>query len=217
MTYEEAVNMVMEGKEVSPCEIEYSEAEKLQAVVEMLCVIMRDDVSPLLAGFLLGLTQDAIENLGGHDEVEKGEGEPVMTRSEFMYRAAQFFEDCKRLLTSKNSDYADDGDAFKNFKKLSTVTPEQSVLMRMGDKFSRLETHLSGQALACDSHVDDLADIANYAAILYAMHCRREELEDMEEDFRITDWGLHSSLDDDFNRWFSSRKTSLDFGSPRAG
>jgi hypothetical protein len=78
----------------------------------------------------------------------------------------EFFAKGVRLAGRKNHDYAGNGDPFFNFRRFGI----QGFIVRMGDKFARLETLATHGYLAVteESYQDTLIDIANYAALLAA-------------------------------------------------
>lgn len=89
----------------------------------------------------------------------------------------EFFAKGVRLASRKNHDYAGNGDPFFNFRRFGV----QGFIVRMGDKFARLETLATHGYLAVieESYQDTLIDIANYAALLAAfLYNQRIEVEE---------------------------------------
>lgn len=66
-------------------------------------------------------------------------------------------------MKTKNHDYANEEDPFRNFRRFGG----QGILVRLGDKLSRLESFLeNGEFAVKDEALDDtVADIINYAII----------------------------------------------------
>lgn len=71
------------------------------------------------------------------------------------------------LHDSKNHDYARDDDPFSNFKKAAAlgVEPWRGVLIRMSDKWARIEQLSTGKTPKNESLNDSLFDLAAYALI----------------------------------------------------
>lgn len=93
-----------------------------------------------------------------------------MTKQEYL----DFFEaTTKRMFEitkAKNSDYAGDGDPFRNFRMteyFGFATNEQGFMTRMTDKFSRISTFVSrGFLKVKDESVEDtLLDLAIYCIL----------------------------------------------------
>lgn len=82
-------------------------------------------------------------------------------------------EKIKTIIKAKNNDYtAGSGSAFANFESTPALcSPFSGVLIRMGDKFKRLETYASkGKLEVANEGADDAArDIIGYALILLGM------------------------------------------------
>lgn len=80
----------------------------------------------------------------------------------------KYFEEDMALLMAKGHDYAGDGDCLYNLKRFGA----QGIVVRLSDKFSRLETLTKAQALgasamvATESLIDTLRDIRNYSFLL---------------------------------------------------
>lgn len=79
-----------------------------------------------------------------------------------------YFEQDMALLMAKGQDYAGNQDCLANLKRFG----EYGIVVRLSDKFSRLETLtkavLSGgsRAVLDESLIDTLRDIRNYAFLL---------------------------------------------------
>ena len=71
------------------------------------------------------------------------------------------------LHDKKNSDYSKDEDPLSNFRKAKSfgVEPFKGVLVRMSDKWSRLEELTSGKTPKNESIRDSLVDLSVYALI----------------------------------------------------
>jgi hypothetical protein len=67
----------------------------------------------------------------------------------------------------KNSDYSEDADPLSNFRRASKlgVSPLRGVLVRMSDKWSRIEQLTSGKTPKNESLRDSLIDNAVYSLI----------------------------------------------------
>jgi hypothetical protein len=79
------------------------------------------------------------------------------------------FKEALELSKSKNADYADIDDPFKNFKMVEMlgVSVEKGILIRIMDKISRINNLLERDAVIMDEKLDDtLIDLMNYANIL---------------------------------------------------
>ncbi len=88
-----------------------------------------------------------------------------MTKAEYL----EFHKDCAQKLVEitakKNSDYTGvSDDPFKNFRKRG----EFGFLVRMDDKFARLESFLEkgSYEVSDESFLDTCLDLANYAILL---------------------------------------------------
>ena len=67
----------------------------------------------------------------------------------------------------KNHDYSEDGDPLSNFRRASKVgvDPLKGVLVRMSDKWSRIEQLTTGKTAKNESLRDSLVDNAVYSLI----------------------------------------------------
>jgi hypothetical protein len=76
-------------------------------------------------------------------------------------------EEIAKLHDAKNSDYAHDADPLSNFRRAKSlgVDPLTGVLIRMSDKWSRLEQLSCGKVPKNESKRDTLIDTAVYALI----------------------------------------------------
>jgi hypothetical protein len=102
-----------------------------------------------------------------------------MTRAEFYESFDKRYAQLKATSERKNSDYCGSGevevDPFANFKSspgIAKVTVEQGILVRMGDKLSRLGSLLdprsTGPKVADESIIDTINDLICYGFILGA-------------------------------------------------
>ncbi len=94
-----------------------------------------------------------------------------MTQPEFLQKLEEGYKHNVEISRKKNSDYAADGDAFKNFRASETfgVPVEVAILVRMSDKFARIGNLLNKNTpgeVKDESVADTLSDLANYAMIL---------------------------------------------------
>lgn len=82
---------------------------------------------------------------------------------------------CKAALETmekKNADYSHGDDPFKNFRHSAYfgVAPEIGILIRLGDKFRRIETFLAvGSFKVNESVLDSLEDAINYSILCAGM------------------------------------------------
>lgn len=76
-------------------------------------------------------------------------------------------EEIKKLHDDKNSDYAHDADPLSNFKRSQAfgVEPWRGVLVRMSDKYSRIEQLAGGKRPKNESLRDTLIDMSVYALL----------------------------------------------------
>ena len=86
---------------------------------------------------------------------------------------AKMFEDCLAIMKAKNQDYAGKSEAgtLKNFNysaQLANITRDQGILVRLGDKMTRIGNLLVNEAAVKDEAIEDtLKDAINYTAILF--------------------------------------------------
>jgi hypothetical protein len=85
---------------------------------------------------------------------------------------SKIFRSCVELISRKNSDYSG-GEKFGSFalsSEISGVTIEEGILVRIGDKLSRLKSLLKSgnQQVKEESIEDTIKDAINYLAILHA-------------------------------------------------
>lgn len=73
----------------------------------------------------------------------------------------------QKLHDSKNSDYADDRDPLSNLRRAQAlgVEPWRGVLVRLTDKWSRIEQLASGKIAKHESLRDSLVDNAVYSLL----------------------------------------------------
>jgi hypothetical protein len=83
------------------------------------------------------------------------------------------------LMKKKNVDYAADSDPFRNFRMFGTF----GVVVRMGDKFSRLRSYEENGSLQVKDEliVDTLMDLINYAVIYLGMQKEAAAKREQEE------------------------------------
>ena len=92
-------------------------------------------------------------------------------RSKFVDGIAETYAHCLALIRAKTQDYATVEDPYRNFRMAGNlgVSLEQGIIVRMGDKLSRIANLIksqSGPAVATESVEDTLLDLINYSAIL---------------------------------------------------
>ena len=92
-----------------------------------------------------------------------------MNQTEFLQRLSEKYTKYLEVARTKNSDYADENDAFKNFKMCEAygVQAELGILVRMSDKFTRFSNLLKKDPLVVGETITDtLEDLSIYATIL---------------------------------------------------
>ena len=79
----------------------------------------------------------------------------------------ELIEEIKRLRESKNSDYAKDEDPLSNLRKCEAfgIPAFKGVLVRLTDKWSRIEQLAGGKTPKHESLRDSLIDSAVYALL----------------------------------------------------
>lgn len=89
----------------------------------------------------------------------------------------ELVERIQEIHSKKNSDYAKDSDPLSNFRRAEAfgVPAWKGALIRLSDKYSRIEELASGKAAqVSDESLDDtLMDLANYALLTIVL--RREQ------------------------------------------
>lgn len=94
-----------------------------------------------------------------------------MNHGDLIQHMNNTFDDCIDIARSKNQDYAQDSDAFANFRQaeLVGVDPDRAILVRISDKLARISNSLNDDLQVEDETIEDtLNDIINYSAILKA-------------------------------------------------
>lgn len=96
-----------------------------------------------------------------------------MKKAEYSALVDRELENIKNVVKAKNNDYTASSDsAFANFESTpSLASPFAGVLIRMGDKFKRLETYATkGSLQVVNEGAEDAArDVIGYALILLGM------------------------------------------------
>jgi predicted transcriptional regulator len=94
----------------------------------------------------------------------------MVMRRKFLSEISHNQEQDLETLKEKNSDYANDGDPFKNFRMVEDsglVSVEKGIAVRMSDKMQRTFNLLEKDADVDDETIEDtLSDLRNYANIL---------------------------------------------------
>ncbi len=82
-------------------------------------------------------------------------------------RFYELLEEIATLHSRKNHDYAKDGEPLSNFNRSRAfgVDPWRGVLVRMSDKWSRIEELSKGKVAKNESLRDSLIDLAVYALL----------------------------------------------------
>lgn len=97
-----------------------------------------------------------------------------MESKEFLFYHAEMCEKMKDLVKRKNADYSGASEsAFANFEaseRMDVTSVEQGILVRVLDKFSRINCFLKqGVLLVEDEKIEDtIQDMCNYLIILSA-------------------------------------------------
>jgi hypothetical protein len=84
----------------------------------------------------------------------------------------EFFSGCEDVIAAKGEDYSHGGVAFRDFETIAHMTGlsrEMVGLVLMSKHIVACVRWAKEGAMTCDSPVERLGDIANYAAILAAM------------------------------------------------
>lgn len=92
-----------------------------------------------------------------------------MNRAEFLQQLEAEYKKCVEISRAKNSDYAQDGDPFANFRSTEAigVPATKGILVRQMDKLCRVANLLKREAQVKDESIEDtLRDMANYSIIL---------------------------------------------------
>lgn len=94
-----------------------------------------------------------------------------MNRKLFMELLKHNQEKDLKIVEDKNSDYADGGDPFQNFRMVedaSLISTEEGIAVRMSDKMQRIFNLIQEEeaSVSDETIVDTLSDLRNYANIL---------------------------------------------------
>lgn len=105
-----------------------------------------------------------------------------MNQNDYLKTFGKILNEILRTTERKNSDYAKSNDAFANFRtsaKISGVGVERGILVRMADKFARIENLLFNEAKVKEESIEDtLIDLAVYAIILTIYRRSKYEKDD---------------------------------------
>lgn len=87
-----------------------------------------------------------------------------MTREEYLDKFHEVTVRMQSLTAVKNNDYGGDTDPWKNFRTFG----RKGILVRMGDKFSRLHTAIWEERSfkVSETLIDTIIDLAVYCVIL---------------------------------------------------
>lgn len=94
-----------------------------------------------------------------------------MKQEELLEFVEETYTQCLRLIEKKNSDYAENEDALKNFKLAESlgVSTQKGILIRMTDKLTRIAHLIEREAHVEDESLEDtIHDLINYTALLKA-------------------------------------------------
>lgn len=94
-----------------------------------------------------------------------------MNQKNFITALQKAHDECVEISRRKNNDYAQENDAFANFRfgEQQGLDPAIGILHRMGDKMARAISLIATEkeAMVLDERVGDtLSDLSNYALIL---------------------------------------------------
>ena len=108
---------------------------------------------------------------------------PIASRELVLELACAMINAAKTKLEQRNKQYAKDADGLANLRHCEEygVSAEQGIIVRMADKMQRINTELYTTAihpsrlLESENGIDnnDILDIINYAALLYAVRVTR--------------------------------------------
>jgi len=87
-------------------------------------------------------------------------------------------ERSRLLMARKNHDYSKIGpfDNFKVCEALQITSAENGIIIRIGDKLSRLASIFEKGVQVNEESIDDtILDIINYAVLLYGVHLDRKQ------------------------------------------
>jgi hypothetical protein len=96
-----------------------------------------------------------------------------MTQKEYLIRFHEVITKMYDTTVKKNSDYAEEDDAFANFRMIDQMTSgristEAGIVTRLTDKLKRIASLISRPAKVQDESVQDtILDMAVYSIILY--------------------------------------------------
>jgi hypothetical protein len=106
----------------------------------------------------------------------------ALTREHLLRRHGEICAEARAIMERKNHDYTNDAQGassiFGNLaliEELGLGTTEQGIVIRMGDKLSRLATLTTREARVADEGIKDtIKDIINYAVLLLVRRETRE-------------------------------------------
>jgi len=106
-----------------------------------------------------------------------------MTNEEYLDFVRKTFEDMHALITIKNNDYTADRGPFYNFETAEAfgIDPMVGLMLRMGDKFRRLEAYALKGSVQGESVEDAFKDLIGYSCIALGMlESKRDAQEKLE-------------------------------------
>lgn len=119
------------------------------------------------------LLMTEIEMAIANDALTFAEDSPLktITREAYAARFNEILAKLSKLTQDKNANYANDADAFANFRLIEhmsggRVSTADGLLTRMGDKLQRLVNLSGGARNNFESFEDNCIDLAVYAIIL---------------------------------------------------
>lgn len=96
---------------------------------------------------------------------------PTPTRAELLATVGLLSEQTKHILEERNRAYSGDDDVFGNLNLVETlsngrISTEAGIVLRMGDKVSRLFNLTQGADAGSEKMEDTILDLIGYCALL---------------------------------------------------
>jgi len=105
------------------------------------------------------------------------------TRADLLQGLLLLTNDTLRVLQERNAAYAGEGDVFGNPNLVETLSggktsTETGIVLRLGDKISRLYQLVANRAPEADEKLEDtLRDVLGYTALLYLRVVSRDDMD----------------------------------------
>lgn len=86
-------------------------------------------------------------------------------------RFLALLDELRSMHVTKSADYGTTEDCYANYRKTASlgINPSMGILIRMADKWSRIETWANGGTLKNEGVKDSLMDLASYALCAVVM------------------------------------------------